>query len=354
MGKRGDAARLDALGCSAYLLKPVKQQMLREALMAVMSQNQQEEPRLLTRHQLSEQNRQHFRILLAEDNLINQKLAVTLLQKAGYSVDAVESGVHAVEKARNGHYHAILMDVQMSEMDGFEATHLIRAWEQENGAHTPIIAMTAHALSGDRERCIEAGMDDYLSKPLEPKVFFAMLERWTQNEEKTVSTFESTELTSPVDEYVSIQAPLFEDDGLFGEEIDAVVQPAQQQPQPPCTPKDFTNIPPMNIEEALVHFDGDRTFMAEMFAFFLSGLQERYTEIHCALENNNANHLGRLAHNLKGTCLNFGTEPLAVLAAELEEMGKREDLHAAQSLVEEMERQIQRLQSFAQTEYLLN
>ncbi len=99
MGKRGDAARLEALGCSAYLLKPVKQQMLREALAAVLSQNEQEQSRLLTRHQLAEQKRQHLRILLAEDNPINQKLAVTLLQKAGYSVDAVESGTHAVEKA---------------------------------------------------------------------------------------------------------------------------------------------------------------------------------------------------------------------------------------------------------------
>ncbi|HSK87326.1 MAG TPA: response regulator, partial [Anaerolineales bacterium] len=338
MGKRGDAARLEALGCSAYLLKPVKQQMLREALMAVMSQNRQEGSRLLTRHQLAEQNRQHLRILLAEDNPINQKLAVTLLQKAGYSVDAVESGTHAVEKAKRERYNAILMDVQMSEMDGFEATRLIRAWEKEAGTHTPIIAMTAHALRGDRERCIEAGMDDYLSKPLEPKVFFAMLERWTQSDEKPVSSSESTALTSSTDEYGSIQNPLFDDDGLFGEEIQPAAQP-EQVPEPRA-PKDFSNMSPMNIEEALFHFDGDRQFMAEMFAFFLSGLPERYAEIHSALVNNNANQLCRLAHNLKGTCLNFGTEPLAVLAAELEEMGKREELCAAQSLVTEIECQI--------------
>jgi CheY-like chemotaxis protein len=334
------------------LLKPVKQQMLREALLAVMSQNQQAEPRLLTRHQLAEQNRQHLRILLAEDNLINQKLAVTLLQKAGYSVDAVESGAHALEKAKSERYNAILMDVQMSEMDGFEATQLIRAWEEEAGTHTPIIAMTAHALSGDRERCIKAGMDDYLSKPLEPKVFFAMLERWTQSDEKPDVSFESTELTASAGEYGSIQNPLFEDDGLFGEEIPPAAPP--EQVQVAHTPKDFSNISPMNIEEALVHFDGDREFMAEMFAFFLSGLPQRYTEIHAALVNNNANQLCRLAHNLKGTCLNFGTEPLAALAAELEDMGKREDLYAAQSLVTEMECQIQRLQKFAQIENLSN
>lgn len=346
MGKRGDAARLEALGCSAYLLKPVKQQMLREALMAVMSTNEEEQPHLLTRHQLAEQNRQHLRILLAEDNPINQKLAVTLLQKAGYSVDAVESGTHAVEKAKNGPYNAILMDVQMSEMDGFEATRLIREWENETGAHTPIIAMTAHALPGDRERCMEAGMDDYLSKPLEPKVFFGMLERWTHSDEKPVSSFESTEMTAPVDEYISIQNPLLDDDGLFGEEVEPTAQEDNEKTL--YTRMDFSNTPPMNIGEALVHFDGDQTFMLEMFEFFLSGLPERYSEIQSALANNNANQLCRLAHNLKGTCLNFGTEPLAILSAELEEMGKREDLHAAQSLLEEMESQIKRLQEFAQ------
>src|SRR6266508_669508 len=107
MGKRGDASRLEALGCSAYLLKPVKQQMLREALIAVLSQEGQEEPHLVTRHQLAEQKRHNLRILLAEDNPINQKLAVTLLQKAGYSVDAVENGAHALEKAKEGGYNAI-------------------------------------------------------------------------------------------------------------------------------------------------------------------------------------------------------------------------------------------------------
>ncbi|HEX2696147.1 MAG TPA: response regulator, partial [Anaerolineales bacterium] len=158
IGHRGDAARLEALGCSGYLLKPVKQHMLYEALVAVLGRKEDEAPKLITRHLLTEQKRAGQRILLAEDNSINQKLAVVLLQKAGYSVDTVENGKQAVERLRQEPYSAVLMDVQMPELDGFEATQQIRKMEMD-GKHTPIIAMTAHALKGDRERCLEAGMD---------------------------------------------------------------------------------------------------------------------------------------------------------------------------------------------------
>jgi len=181
MGQRGDAVRLQALGCSGYLLKPVKQQMLFDAVVAVLGRKEDQPPSLITRHILAEQRKNDLRLLLAEDNLINQKLAVVLLQKAGYSVDVVETGIQALESVKVNHYSAVLMDVQMPDMDGLEATHEIRAWEQSNGQHIPIIAMTAHAMAGDRDRCIDAGMDDYISKPLEPRVLLNVLERWTQN-----------------------------------------------------------------------------------------------------------------------------------------------------------------------------
>jgi PAS domain S-box-containing protein len=346
MGRRGDAARLQTLGCSAYLLKPVKQQMLREALINVLAQSELDRPQLITRHQLREQQRHHLRILLAEDNPINQKLAVTLLQKAGYSVDAVESGTHAVEKAKAGGYNAILMDVQMSEMDGFEATHLIRAWEHETGGHTPIIAMTAHALSGDRERCIDAGMDDYLSKPLQPKLFFSMLERWTTSDERAVSSLKNSEENTPPDDYQSIQTPIFDDDGLFGETPEP--ESSEETTKPEWKPFAFSNIPPMDPSEALYHFDGDQTFMLEMFTMFLSGLPERLNELQKAVAESNASQLARLAHNLKGTCLNFGTKPLATLAAELETMGKQDEIQFAGLLMDQLQAESTRLQEYAQ------
>ncbi len=116
--------------------------------------------------------------MLAEDNPINQKLAVTVLQKAGYSVDTVDNGADAVAKVKVNPYHAILMDVQMPDTDGFEATQQIREWEKDQNVHIPIIAMTAHAMQGDRERCLEAGMDDYLAKPITLVDLRSKLARW--------------------------------------------------------------------------------------------------------------------------------------------------------------------------------
>ena len=179
IGQRGDASRLESIGCSGYLLKPVKQQLLRDALVSVLVQklHKGKTGHLITRHSLTEARRQGMRILLAEDNQVNQKLAVIMVQKLGYSVELVENGIVALEKAKTETFNAILMDVQMPEMDGFESTRLIREWEGEK-QHVPIIAMTADAMKGDRERCIEAGMDDYISKPFNPKNFMETLDRW--------------------------------------------------------------------------------------------------------------------------------------------------------------------------------
>jgi len=179
MGHRGDAMRLQAIGCAGYLIKPVKLNMLRDTLVTVLSKEQLQEndDQIVTRHLLSEQRRKECLILLVEDNLVNQKVAVAVLQKAGYSVDVANNGLQAFEMVKKGLYTIVLMDVQMPEMDGIEATKQIRKWESGR-THIPIIAMTAHALKGDRERCLQAGMNDYLTKPLEMKKMFNVLERW--------------------------------------------------------------------------------------------------------------------------------------------------------------------------------
>jgi two-component system, sensor histidine kinase and response regulator len=185
MGQRGDASKFEEIGCAGYLLKPIRQQQLFDALLAIVGKslphlNQgQRQRHLITRHTLAEHQRQSALILLAEDNPVNCKLAVTLLNKAGYSTDTVETGRQVIELLQHKQYDLILMDVQMPDMDGFEATRQIR--QNETGeTHIPVIAMTAHAMKGDRERCLEAGMDDYLSKPLDSQKLLSVIEYWTQ------------------------------------------------------------------------------------------------------------------------------------------------------------------------------
>jgi PAS domain S-box-containing protein len=166
-GVRGDAARCKKLGISAYLTKPIRQSELLDAIMFVLgtSPKRRKQVPLITRHIVKE-SRQLFRILLAEDNVINQKVAVHILEKKGHKVSVANNGQDVLRALRKDRFDLILMDVQMPKIDGFEATASIREKEKETGFHIPIIAMTAHALKGDRERCLDAGMDDYIAKPL--------------------------------------------------------------------------------------------------------------------------------------------------------------------------------------------
>jgi CheY-like chemotaxis protein len=172
-GQRGDAARCRELGISAYLIKPVKQSSLLDAMLTVLGNPTPAEakPPLVTRHVLRE-NQPHYCILLAEDNIINQKIASSMLTKAGHTVVVAGNGKEVLAKleAQNGdNFDLILMDVQMPEMDGLETTGRICEKEKTTGAYIPIIALTAHAMQGDKERCIKAGMDSYISKPINSK-----------------------------------------------------------------------------------------------------------------------------------------------------------------------------------------
>lgn len=162
---------------SGYLLKPVKRSDLLETVRrALQSLGKTEEtPRLLTVHSLAEE-KGRLNVLLAEDNAINQKVAVRLLEKRGHTVKVAENGLKALEMLELQRFDLVLMDMQMPEMDGVEATRVIRKRERTTGTHIPIIAMTANAMVGDKENCLQAGMDDYLSKPLSSKELYAMIE----------------------------------------------------------------------------------------------------------------------------------------------------------------------------------
>jgi signal transduction histidine kinase/CheY-like chemotaxis protein len=180
-GRPGDAARCRELGVAAYLTKPVKRSELRDAILLALAGPSTEDnrPALVTRHSLREA-RQCGRILLVEDNAVNQLIARLLLEKRGHTVVVANNGLEALailEDPAVPAFGCALMDVQMPEMGGFECTAIIRRKEETTGSRLSIIAMTAHAMKGDEARCLAAGMDAYVSKPIEPDQFFAVIER---------------------------------------------------------------------------------------------------------------------------------------------------------------------------------
>ena len=177
-GQRGDGARCREFGISAYLSKPIGETELLEAILRVLGMRAEGSgnPPLVTRHSLREERR-GLRVLVVEDNPVNQRLAVRLMEKQGHSVALAGNGQDALDALVKERFDLVLMDVQMPEMDGIEATRAIRRKELGNGSHLPIIAMTAHAMQADRQRCAEAGMDGYVSKPIQLPELAAVMER---------------------------------------------------------------------------------------------------------------------------------------------------------------------------------
>jgi CheY-like chemotaxis protein len=176
VGQKGEARRCKELGISGYLVKPVKQLELLEIIKMALGQPSREGGPVITRHLIREARRR-LSILVAEDNIVNQKLAMKLLEKRGYRVAVALNGREAVDAFEGERFDLILMDVQMPKMDGLEATRLIREKEAERGGHISIVAMTAHAMKGDRDECLAAGMDDYMSKPFKPKELYSIIEK---------------------------------------------------------------------------------------------------------------------------------------------------------------------------------
>jgi two-component system, sensor histidine kinase and response regulator len=194
-GHRGDAARCQKLGVAAYLLKPIRQSELREALARVLGAREHDGViPLITRFSLQDARdpSASLRILLAEDNLVNQRLAVRLLEKRGHQVVVAGNGREALEALEKGHFDLVFMDVQMPEMDGLEATSAIRAKEKSSGLRQTIIALTAHAMTGDREKCLDGGMDGYLTKPIRPQELNAILDDCLKRRQSEAEMIELT------------------------------------------------------------------------------------------------------------------------------------------------------------------
>ena len=324
---REDARRMKTLGCSGYLIKPLKQKMLFNALVDATGKETVKPGtgRLLARPELIEAKRQGKRILLAEDNHINQKLAAALLRKAGFTVETVDNGLQAVEKVKEGQFSAVLMDVQMPEMDGFEATQRIRKWEAGR-SHIPVIAMTAHALKEDRDHCFSAGMDDYVAKPLEPQVLLNALDRWAVIGAENAGAKPARRRRARSESAV----------GKKGVSEDGT---------PPLSAAAPDRIP-LDLKSALPRFNNDRKFFAEMCTEFIEHLQDRIDSLKQALEAKDREALMRDAHNLKGVSASFGAGPIAQLAAELELIGGDEDFSKAAAVITRIQEETERLRDF--------
>jgi CheY-like chemotaxis protein len=295
MGYGGDASRLETMGCAAYLLKPIRQKELFNTILAVMGQERMLEPRqtgsIITRHALAESERDSNCILLAEDNEINQKLALRLLQKVGYSVDVVETGRQAYEAVQKKDYRLVLMDVQMPDVDGFEATRMIRSLKGEVN-RVPIVAMTAHVMAGDREKCIQAGMNDYLSKPL--------------NVDEVMVT---------VKKYV------------FGPE------PENPEGLPIKTGALTEKSKLYNLELALPRFGDDRKTFYEFLGAFITHLKKSVYELEDAIYRMDATRVTFLSHSIKGAAANFEIDPIRDAAQEIEGRSRTGDLEDAADLL---------------------
>jgi CheY-like chemotaxis protein/HPt (histidine-containing phosphotransfer) domain-containing protein len=273
-----------------------------------------------------------------EDNYVNQKLAMLLLQKAGYAVDVIENGQQAYEQTRLGFYDAVLMDVQMPVMDGFQATQLIREWETGKGRHIPIIAMTAAAMKGDRERCLEAGMDGYLSKPLDAQALIETLDRWMVYSNKSTET-----IPQPViEEAATTSIDINRSDVHDKRESQVVVPPFSPEP----VPDGQLAAEPLDIKAAMPRFLGDKKFFLEMCQEFVKNLPARVAEMKAALDAGDARALFFSAHKLKGVSANFDANLLTMLCGQLETMSNQGDLSQAPTLVTQIQFEVMRVMGF--------
>jgi CheY-like chemotaxis protein/HPt (histidine-containing phosphotransfer) domain-containing protein len=239
-------------------------------------------------------------VLIAEDNVVNQRLAASLLERRGHRVTIAANGREAVQAIAHGRFHVVLMDVQMPEMGGFETTAAIRARETSTpGQRIPIIAMTAHAMKGDRERCLAAGMDEYVTKPLD-----------------------SRRLCSVVEELAGGRTPA--DAAAIGAEI--------------CDT--YTDGP---LDGALARVGGDRELLAEITRLFIEDTPRHLDGIEHAIAAANGDALRRAAHGLKGAAANFDAQAVVDVARELEEMGRASTFDHAPSALRRLRAETDRL-----------
>jgi signal transduction histidine kinase/CheY-like chemotaxis protein len=303
-GPGDDPARAAAAGIARGLTKPVKQSDLLDAILEVLEvgppRSEETPPPVLV------DGRVHapLRILLTEDGLVNQRVAVTLLQHHGHHVVIANNGREALDTLERERFDLVLMDVQMPEMDGFEATAAIREQEKGTGAHLPIVAMTAHAMKGDRERCLQAGMDEYISKPIRANELYRV---------------------------VAMMAP----------PVPGAAEPprAEQARAVEPTPGDA----PLDWSGALERVGGSEDLLREIAGVFVGEGPKLMAQIRAALEKGDAVELRRAAHTLKGSAALFVAAPTVEAALRLEKLAENGDLDRAAEAVASLAAETDRL-----------
>jgi len=327
MGTKREIDPQNASRCDACLTKPVKQSLLMDVLLDLLCQVQSppagsravesgfaasEQPGV--RPEALELRGEHLitaQVLLVEDNAVNRRVATGILQKLGCGVVEAENGQLALQTLETQRFDIVLMDVQMPVMDGFQATAAIRA--NPNWADLPVLAMTAHAMKGDRELCLAAGMNDYITKPVRLEDIRTMVTKWV----RPCISYDLSERAS-ADE--------------------ARENPAQGDSMSPN---------PSDLEQAMTNLDGDRELFDEVLTVFLDSIPGLLGELREACTNTDPKRLRAAAHSLKGSAANICAEPTRRIAAQLEEVGTQDEVISASSLLSELEKQLDRLRAFA-------
>ncbi|HWY39667.1 MAG TPA: response regulator, partial [Chthoniobacterales bacterium] len=301
----GSTARCAALGIAGLLTKPVTQSELLDAILIAVSHTAEAGNSRDISPGIAGTNLpgSGLRILVAEDNLVNRAVATGILEKQRHVLVHAATGREAVEAFRNGSFDLILMDVQMPEMDGLEATRRIRELEEATGGHTPIVAMTAHAMAGDRERCLAAGMDDYVSKPLRKEDLLRALEcaEVDANEGEN-------HLPSPTDSRPASEEVLVDIDQL----------------------RDVTDNEPDRIRR--------------LIDLYLIQAAPMLDELNAAIQINSSGEVARLAHKFVGSSISCGVQAFTQPLRELERLGNEGDLSRANALFEDVRHQFPRVQ----------
>ncbi len=308
MGRRNELAQLKELGCSGYLLKPIRQSNLKNILEYALGYRKKPERRVRGKSEDmttfgGAQQLNPLKILVVEDNLLNQKMISTYLARQGHNVDLRSNGVEAIDAARVGSFDLIFMDVQMPVMDGLEASRKIRELEGDT-KHVPIIAMTAYALQGDSQRCLEAGMDDYVSKPLDTRRLIQVMYRWTKKG------------TGMLPASVKVDTVRLNEDDVI-----------------------------LDVTAAMPRFSNDVEFYTSLLDEFLGSMPERIEELKNLSQSKKWKRLADQAHNLKGVAANFGVMKVSSYARQIDTHAQAGQEQPIDGLIQKIEESISELKS---------